>query len=327
MNHAGCCTHGTTYCAELPPVWCRTRELEFVKEFKQAHRKDDDIALVNAGMRVLLTPPPSSSPSAAPTVAEVALAFGGVAAKSVRAPKTEAFLLSKPWTEDTLTAALQILQEDIVVPDAAPGGMPQFRRSLTASFLFKFFLHAAYALPSPSAFGSLPESYRSAVEVPEKPLPRGIQVYEVSETGEAVGAPVVHQSADVQVTGEAQYADDVPLPADGLHGALVLSTRPHAKILGIDTSAAEAMPGYAGFFGAKDVPGSNVAGAVVHDEEFFASEKVSCVGHVRLCFPLYCPSSVSFFLCDKEGLLRRICESMASMLSARVATVQLSCIT
>ena len=28
-----------------------TRQHEYVKEFKQAHRRDDDIAIVNAGMR------------------------------------------------------------------------------------------------------------------------------------------------------------------------------------------------------------------------------------------------------------------------------------
>lgn len=31
-----------------------TRQGEYVKEFKQAQRRDDDIALVNAGMRVFL---------------------------------------------------------------------------------------------------------------------------------------------------------------------------------------------------------------------------------------------------------------------------------
>ena len=33
-----------------------TRPHEFVREFKQAHRRDDDIAIVNAGMRVRLSP-------------------------------------------------------------------------------------------------------------------------------------------------------------------------------------------------------------------------------------------------------------------------------
>lgn len=31
-----------------------TQKLEYVKEFKQAHRRDDDIAIANAGMRVRL---------------------------------------------------------------------------------------------------------------------------------------------------------------------------------------------------------------------------------------------------------------------------------
>ena len=42
-----------------------------------------------------------------------------------------------------------------------------------------------------------------------------------------------------QVTGEAQYVDDLPLPNNALHAAFVLSTRPHAKILSIDSAAAE----------------------------------------------------------------------------------------
>ena len=43
----------------------------------------------------------------------------------------------------------------------------------------------------------------------------------------------------LQVTGEAQYVDDLPLPNNALHAAFVLSTRPHAKILSIESAAAE----------------------------------------------------------------------------------------
>ena len=42
----------------------------------------------------------------------------------------------------------------------------------------------------------------------------------------------------VQVTGEALYTDDVPLPANTLHAALVKSIRPHARINSVDPSAA-----------------------------------------------------------------------------------------
>ena len=46
------------------------------------------------------------------------------------------------------------------------------------------------------------------------------------------------QSWLAQVTGEALYTDDVPLPANALHAVLVKSTRPHAKITSVDPSAA-----------------------------------------------------------------------------------------
>ena len=42
----------------------------------------------------------------------------------------------------------------------------------------------------------------------------------------------------LQVSGEALYVDDVKLPGDALHGALVVSARPHARILSIDTAPA-----------------------------------------------------------------------------------------
>jgi len=37
-----------------------------------------------------------------------------------------------------------------------------------------------------------------------------------------------------------------------------------------------------GFFGARDVPGSNMIGPVLHDEELFATRRVTCVGQARL---------------------------------------------
>lgn len=50
-------------------------------------------------------------------------------------------------------------------------------------------------------------------------------------------------SGSVQVSGEAQYTDDVPLPANSLHAAFVTSTKPHARLLSVDPSAALAMQG------------------------------------------------------------------------------------
>ncbi len=42
----------------------------------------------------------------------------------------------------------------------------------------------------------------------------------------------------VQVTGQAKYCDDIACPAGTLYAGLVMSTRPHARIVSVDTSAA-----------------------------------------------------------------------------------------
>lgn len=43
-------------------------------------------------------------------------------------------------------AALEAVRQDIVMADNAPGGKVEFRRSLAASFLFKFFVHTSLKL-------------------------------------------------------------------------------------------------------------------------------------------------------------------------------------
>jgi xanthine dehydrogenase molybdopterin-binding subunit B len=59
-----------------------------------------------------------------------------------------------------------------------------------------------------------------------------------------------------QVSGEALYCDDIDVPADTLEGALVLSTRPNARILSFDASAALAVDGVVAVVTAKDIPGA-----------------------------------------------------------------------
>lgn len=63
-----------------------------------------------------------------------------------------------------------------------------------------------------------------------------------------------------------------------LYLALVLSTRAHANIIKVDATAALALEGVEAFFSAKDVPKDRKwIGPIFHDEEFFISEKVTCL--------------------------------------------------
>ncbi|XP_022545301.2 xanthine dehydrogenase 1 isoform X2 [Brassica napus] len=253
-----------------------TRPLEYVKEFKQAHRRDDDIAIVNGGMRVFLEEKGQEL-----FVSDASIAYGGVAPLSLRARKTEEFLIGKKWNKGLLEDALEVIQSDVLIKDDAPGGMVEFRKSLTLSFFFKFFLWVSHDVHSVyPTVETFPPSHVSALQ----PVPRlsrsGKQDYETVKQGTSVGSPEVHLSARMQVTGEAEYTDDTPVPPNTLHAALVLSKMPHARILSIDDSAAKSSLGFVGLFLAKDIPGDNMIGPIVADEELFATDVVTCVGQV-----------------------------------------------
>ena len=61
-----------------------------------------------------------------------------------------------------------------------------------------------------------------------------------------------------------------------LYLAFVLSTRAHARILSIDPTRALNLKGVVAFYSANDIPEYNrYVGPVLHDEEIFASKKVS----------------------------------------------------
>ncbi|KAL8465182.1 hypothetical protein ACS0TY_034614 [Phlomoides rotata] len=249
---------------------------EFVKEFKQAHRRDDDIAIVNAGMRACLEKKDQKW-----MVSDASIVYGGVAAYSISACETKKFMIGNHWNKELLHGALKILEKDIVVKDDAPGGMIEFRKSLILSFFFKFFLWVSHQMDGLPLFDeTVPISHLSAIKPFHHPSIMGSQDYEIVKRGTAVGAPEVHLSARLQVTGEAEYTDDVPMPPNSLHAALILSKKPHARILSIDDIAAKSSPGFTGIYYAKDVPGDNMIGPVVADEELFASEVVTCVGQV-----------------------------------------------
>ncbi|XP_016182608.1 xanthine dehydrogenase 1 [Arachis ipaensis] len=249
------------------------KRFEYVKEFKQSHRRDDDIAIVNAGLRIHL-----QETSEIWVVADASIAYGGVAPCSLSAKKTKDFLIGKVWDQNLLQDALKVLQNDIILKEDAPGGMVEFRKSLTLSFFFKFFLWVSHQLDGVKE--SIPASHLSAMQPVHRPTITGSQDYEIMKHGTSVGSPEVHLSAKLQVTGEAEYADDIQLPLNGLHAALVLSRKPHARILSIDGSEAMSSPGFVGLFLAKDVPADNKIGPVVYDEELFATDYVTCVGQV-----------------------------------------------
>ena len=98
--------------------------------------------------------------------------------------------------------------------------------------------------------------------------------------GPAAGVSRPHESARAQVAGNATYVDDIPEIKGTLHAAPILSTAAHGRLLGVDASAALAMPGVRGVVLSQDIPGDPVLATFVHDEPVFAIDKVEHIGQV-----------------------------------------------
>jgi xanthine dehydrogenase/oxidase len=250
---------------------------EYTQSYKQAKRREDDISIVSSCFRIALTPTPGSDVTVAANhiVTSATLSYGGMAPTTACAARAQSYLIGKPWNEATLQGAYGALAEDFKLGPNVPGGMPEYRSSLAASFLFKFYLYVTIQIQGRSA---IPASLHSAAEPYHRPISGGRQSYQVPSNME-VGTPRDHLAARAHVSGEAIYTDDMPEPPGCLHAAPVMSTKSHAMIVSIDTKAAEASPGFVSWVGVKDVTGNNVIGDIVKDEEMFANTKVVHVGH------------------------------------------------
>ncbi len=93
-----------------------------------------------------------------------------------------------------------------------------------------------------------------------------------------LGKPVPHDSARDHVTGTAVYLDDLPPIRGELLVECVGSPVAHGRIRARDTTAAAQVDGIVGVYTAADVPGDNVFGPVVHDEELLARDVCHYVG-------------------------------------------------
>lgn len=177
-----------------------------------------------------------------------------------------------------LEQALCLLKEDLPLAVDAPGGMIEFRRTVSLSFFFKFFLSVSASILSESLAAS---EARILENHDHTEASTGKQVFATYPHKAPVGDPVVHLSAIKQATGEAIYASDVPQTAAELHACYVFSTKAHAKLINVDATAALKIPGVQGFFCAKDIPGRNIGGlAHLADEVLFADGVVHAVGQV-----------------------------------------------
>jgi len=76
------------------------------------------------------------------------------------------------------------------------------------------------------------------------------------------------------VTGKSVYLDDIPEQKGTLHAAIFGSPVAHGKIVHLDISAVEALPGVLKVLTYKDITGINQIGGIIDDETLFAEHEV-----------------------------------------------------
>ncbi|XP_077304771.1 aldehyde oxidase-like [Lithobates pipiens] len=246
---------------------------DHLSALRQAQRRQNALPIVTAGMKVQFE-------EGTDIIKDIRIFYGGVGASTVCAKATSKALIGKHWNEEMLGKACQLILDEVSLPPSAPGGMVEYKRTLTISFFFKFYLEVLQALdqldPSNPDISALMQLQSSPVEHTQTYQ----NVPEDQPSQDPVGRPLVHRSGIKQATGEAVYTDDMPCVDGELFLRFVTSSRPHAKIISMDFSEVLAMPGVATVITAADVPGTNECSHHGGSTPLLAQGEVFCVGQM-----------------------------------------------
>ena len=116
-----------------------------------------------------------------------------------------------------------------------------------------------------------------ARDVQNGTLPAAALLEDEAESGDFIGKNIRRIDTPSKVSGRLKYAGDMTMPGM-LHVQVLRSPHAHARIVSIDTSAAEAVDGVAAVVTSADVPGEDGFGVFVNDQPVMARDKVRYVG-------------------------------------------------
>ncbi|XP_046575196.1 xanthine dehydrogenase/oxidase-like [Haliotis rubra] len=243
-----------------------TKQGDHVMFYKQPERRGFDTSYVNA-VTVMSFQPGSD------VIEDIHFTFGGKCFQPVvKIQALQQEMAGKCWSLSLVTTVLKSIgnlldNRTTVTKDARHVAMAQ-------AFKFMFAIEETISGKTdpngPSALSTVDyESTRVFDPVgPDQP------------PEDAIRRPIPHSSALQMTCGEAVYLDDMPRSEGELYAGLVLSTRPHARIKDVDVTKAIALPGVTGYVDHQDVPGKNLWGCAIQDEQAFAETEVKCCGQI-----------------------------------------------
>jgi len=133
-------------------------------------------------------------------------------------------------------------------------------------------------------------------------------------------AALPHESAHLHVSGEATYTDDIPELTGTLYCALGLSHQAHALIKGLDLSAVRDTAGVVAVLTARDIPGQNDCGPILHDDPILAENKVQFIGQ-----PVFAVVAESYTAARRAARLGKIeYQELPAVLTPQDAKLQQS---
>ncbi|XP_063894693.1 xanthine dehydrogenase/oxidase [Helicoverpa armigera] len=248
----------------LPPL---SNEYKFFS-YKLMPRAQSTHAIVNIGCLYQV--------DATNVVQRARIVYGGLSSNFVRAIATETLLVGKSlFTNETLQAALKVLDGEMIVEPNPPEPSVEYRRFVAKALFYKGLLtlcppniiNTRYV----SGAGNLHDS---------RPVSDAKQTFTSDPTIWPLNQPIAKVESLIQCAGEAQYTDDIPTMPNEVFGAFVLSTVALGTIVKIDASAALSYPGVIAFYTAKDIPGLN-SFTPADSIYFSANEEVLCSGSVK----------------------------------------------
>jgi xanthine dehydrogenase/oxidase len=203
--------------------------LEIVRAYKQAKRKDDDIAITNACFRVKL--------SNDFKIVDLDASFGGLAPTTIYLKNLNEKTKQLIWGDaNNLKQIEDLILENVKLPYSVPGAMPTYRRTLAVSFFTRFWHQVSRDLKIISNDKSVFNLEEIERDLTTSKQDLGTLPVESSKTQ-------AHLSALNQTTGVAKYLDDIPKQAGELYAGLVISSKSHAYIKNVNPSKALALNG------------------------------------------------------------------------------------
>ncbi|RWR85432.1 Aldehyde oxidase/xanthine dehydrogenase [Cinnamomum micranthum f. kanehirae] len=246
----------------------------------------------------------------------IRLAFGAYGTKhAIRARKVEEFLTGKSLNASVLFEAIKLLLVTVVPEVGTPN--PAYRSSLAVGYLF-YFLHPFVKgvrehvkdlhmqIPNGSINAKNPTNgfteylnastdkacmktgyFKDKNDHVDRSslLLSGKQVVDISGKYRPVGEPT-------RKVGEAVYVDDIPSPKDCLHGAFICSTKPLARVKGIEFKSTPASRRISTVISVKDIPkgGMNIGSKAMFGSEPLFAEDVT----------LYAGQPLGFVIADTQ---------------------------